>query len=50
MTCRVGSPQSRTIYRYRVITFYDNEGHAILVMATVMDVGVEEIANIYKAR
>lgn len=50
VTCQVGTPQSRTLYRYRVVTFCDNEGHTIRVVTTLMDVSSEEIANMYKAR
>ena len=50
VTCQVGTEQSRTSHRYRVVTFLDNDGHTIPVVTTVMDVSAEEIANMYKAR
>lgn len=50
VTCQVGTEQSRTIHRYRVVTFLDNDGHPTPVVTTVMDVSAEEIANMYKAR
>lgn len=50
VSCPVGTKQSRTIHRYRVVTFCDNEGHTIRVVTNVMDVSAEEIANMYKAR
>ena len=50
VTCQVGTPQSRTTHRYRVVTFSDNDGHAIRVVTNVMNVSPEEISNMYKAR
>ncbi|CAM3066680.1 Transposase DDE domain protein [Filibacter tadaridae] len=50
MTCQVGTEQSRTNHRYRVVTFYDNDGHDIRVVTNVMNVSAEEIADMYKAR
>ena len=50
VTCQVGTKQSRTIHRYRVVTFCDHEGHSIRVVTNVMNVSAEEIADMYKAR
>ncbi|MBK3497147.1 hypothetical protein JFL43_20390 [Viridibacillus sp. YIM B01967] len=50
MTCQVETEQSRTIHRYRVVTFCDHEGHSIRVVTNVMNVSAEGIANMYKAR
>lgn len=50
MTCQVGTEQSRTIHRYRVVTFHDREGHQIRVVTNVMNCTAEEIANMYKTR
>lgn len=50
VTCQVGSQQSRTDHRFRVVTFSDNDGNTIRVVTNVMDVSAEEIANMYKAR
>ena len=50
VTCQVGTKQSRTIHRFRVVTFCDHEGHSIRVVTNVMGVTAEEIAEMYKAR
>ncbi|MBE1556119.1 IS4 family transposase [Sporosarcina limicola] len=50
VTCQVGTKQSRTIDRYRVVTFCDHEGHDIRVVTNVMGVSAEEIAEMYKSR
>lgn len=50
VTCQVGTLQSRTKHRYRVVTFVDREGHEMRVVTNVMDVSAEEIAGMYKAR
>ncbi|MBE1556893.1 transposase [Sporosarcina limicola] len=50
VTCQVGTKQSRTIDRYRVVTFCDHEGHDIRVVTNVMGVSAEEIAEMYKGR
>lgn len=50
VTCQVGTKQSRTIHRYRVVTFSDHEGHSIRVVTNVMNVSAEDIADMYKAR
>jgi len=50
VTCRVGTEQSRTTHRYRVVTFRDREGHQIRVVTNVMNVSAEDIADMYKTR
>ena len=50
VTCQVGTKQSRTIHRFRVVTFCDHEGHSIRVVTNVMGITAEEIAEMYKAR
>ncbi|WP_425467662.1 transposase [Psychrobacillus soli] len=48
VTCQVGTEQSRTIHRYRVVTFRAREGNQIHVFTNEMDISAKEIANMYK--
>lgn len=50
VTCQVGTKQTRTKHRYRVVTFCDHKGHTIRVVTNVMNVNAEQIADMYKAR
>ena len=50
ITCQLGTPQCRSVSRYRVVLFRDFEGREIRVVTDLMQVTAEQIANIYKAR
>jgi hypothetical protein len=50
ITCRLGSPQFRSQYRHRIISFKDEEGHEFRIVTNLMSLSAEEIAEIYKVR
>ncbi|MDQ0219274.1 IS4 transposase [Peribacillus cavernae] len=50
MTCLLGTPQSRSARRHRVVFFKDNQGREIRVVTDRMNVSAETIADMYKAR
>jgi len=50
ITCRLGTEQSRSEKRHRIVLFTDDEGHEIRVVTSLMDVSAEDIAAMYKAR
>lgn len=50
MTCRLGTVQSRSEKRHRVVFFKDQEGHEIRVVTSLRNVSAEVIADMYKAR
>lgn len=49
-TCRLGTPQSRSKKRHRVVFFTDHEGHEIRVVTSLLHLSAEAIAAMYKAR
>ncbi len=49
-TCQLGTKQSRSEKRHRVVFFKDDNGNEIRVVTNVMGVSPEAIANMYKAR
>ena len=49
-TCRIGTPQSRSKKRHRVVFFTDHEGQEIRVVTSLRHVSAEAIAAMYKAR
>lgn len=50
ITCRLGTKQSRTENRFRVVSFTDREGHLMHVSTNVVDLSAEEIAGMYQTR
>ncbi|WP_100330123.1 IS4 family transposase [Bacillus xiapuensis] len=50
ITCLLGSVQSRSEKRHRVVFFKDDEGREVRVVTSLRHVSAEEIANMYKAR
>lgn len=50
ITCRLGTPQSRSEKRHRVVFFQDDHGREIRVVTSLMSISVEEVAEMYKAR
>ncbi|MGE6371027.1 IS4 family transposase [Planococcus kocurii] len=49
-TCRLGTPQSRSTKRHRMVFFTDHKGHEIRVVTNLLNLSAEAIARIYKAR
>ncbi|MBM7649048.1 hypothetical protein JOC78_002001 [Bacillus ectoiniformans] len=50
ITCKLGTQQSRSEKRHRVVFFKDSEGHEIRVVTSLKHVPAEKIAGMYKAR
>lgn len=50
MTCHLGTVQSRSEKRHRVVFFKDHEGREIRVVTSLRNVAAEVIADMYKAR
>ena len=50
ITCLMGTPQSRSEKRHRVVFFQDDHGREIRVVTSLMSVSAEEVAEMYKAR
>ncbi|MFX3627985.1 MAG: IS4 family transposase [Ectobacillus sp.] len=50
VTCQLGTEQSRTKKRHRVVIFQDDEGKEMRVVTNVMNVSAELIADMYKTR
>lgn len=50
ITCQLGTPQTRSSKRHRVVVFRDDHGHEIRVVTDLMNLSAETIAGIYKAR
>lgn len=50
ITCLLGTIQSRSEKRHRVVFFKDNDGHEIRVVTSLRNVSAEAIADMYKAR
>ncbi|MCP3762102.1 transposase [Domibacillus sp. A3M-37] len=50
ITCRLGTPQSRSEKRHRVVFFQDDHEREIRVVAILMNMSAEEVAEMYKAR
>lgn len=49
-TCWLGTPQSCSKKRHRVVFFTDHDGHEIRVATSLLHVSAEAIAAMYKAR
>ncbi|HHY71915.1 MAG TPA: IS4 family transposase [Bacillus bacterium] len=50
ITCQLGTKQSRSKNRHRVVFFKDDYGNEMRVVTNVVDVAPEVIADMYKAR
>lgn len=50
ITCQLGTSQSRSEKRHRVVFFKDDDGHEMRVVTNLMNVAPEVIADMYKAR
>lgn len=50
ITCQLGTPQSRSSKRHRIVFFLDDRGKEIRVITSLMMVSAEVIADIYKER
>ncbi|MFT8320722.1 MAG: IS4 family transposase [Bacillus sp. (in: firmicutes)] len=50
ITCKLGTKQSRSKERHRVVFFQDDHGKEIRVVTNLMNVAPEAIADMYKAR
>jgi len=50
ITCQLGTPQSRSTKRHRIVFFLDDRGKEIRVVTNLMMVSAEIIADMYKAR
>ncbi len=50
ITCQLGTTQSRSKERHRVVTFMDDKRREIHVVTNLMNVAPEVIADMYKAR
>lgn len=50
ITCQLGTKQSRSKQRHRVVFFKDDDGKDMRVVTNLMDVAPEAIADMYKAR
>jgi Transposase DDE domain len=50
MTCQLGTEQSRSQNRHRMVFFKDDQNREIRVVTNLMNVSAEAIANMYKAR
>nr|WP_236953634.1 IS4 family transposase [Jeotgalibacillus malaysiensis] len=50
ITCRLGTKQSRTENRFRVVSFTDREGHLMHIATNVTELSAEEIAGMYQTR
>lgn len=49
-TAAIGKGQKQSDHRFRVVSFYDNEGNTIRAVTNLMSFSAEDIANLYKAR
>lgn len=50
ITCQLGTKQSRSLKRHRVVFFKDDYGNEMRVVTNLMNVSPEVIADMYKAR
>ncbi len=50
ITCQLGTEQSRSKERHRVVFFKDDYGNEMRVVTNLMNVTSEVIADMYKAR
>ncbi|MGE7623529.1 transposase [Viridibacillus sp. NPDC096237] len=50
MTCQLGTEQSRSTCRHRMVFFKDDQNREIRVVTNLMSISAEDIANMYKAR
>ncbi|MBD2866545.1 transposase [Paenibacillus oceani] len=50
MTCYLGTPQSQSQLRHRVVIFKDDYGHEIRVATNLKHLSADQIADMYKAR
>ena len=50
ITCQLGTEQSRSKKRHRVVFFKDDKGNEMRVVTNLMNVSPEVIADMYKAR
>jgi Transposase DDE domain len=50
ITCQLGTEQSRSKQRHRMVFFKDDQNREIRVVTNLMNVSAEVIANMYKAR
>lgn len=50
ITCQLGTPQTRSSKRHRVVLFHDDKGREIRVVTNLRNVSAEKIADMYKAR
>lgn len=50
ITCQLGTKQSRSQKRHRVVFFKDDDGNEMRIVTNVMDVSPEAIADMYKTR
>ncbi|MCU6708093.1 transposase [Paenibacillus sp. J5C_2022] len=50
MTCYLGTPQSQSQLRHRVVIFKDDYGHEIRVATNLKHPSADQIADMYKAR
>lgn len=50
ITCQLGTPQSHSSKRYRIVFFLDDRGKEPCVVTNLMMLSAEAIANIYKER
>jgi IS4 transposase len=50
ITCYLGTPQSQSEIRHRVVIFQDDHGNEIRVATNLMHLSAEQIAKMYKAR
>lgn len=49
-TAKIGKGQRQSNRRFRVVSFYDDEGNTIRVATNLMSLTAKDIANLYKAR
>jgi hypothetical protein len=50
ITCQLGTKQTRSVKRHRVVFFKDDYGNEMRVVTNLMNVSPEVIADMYKAR
>lgn len=50
ITCQLGTEQSRSEKRHRIVFFKDDDGNEMRVVTNLMNVAPEVIADMYKAR
>lgn len=50
LTATLGTPQSQSELRHRIVFFHDDHGNEIRVVTNLMHVSAEQVAEIYKAR